>query len=140
MQDTVARAAFGGLALAVIGTAVDRATLHPWVIETCWSRVAGCAQRTITVVQAPISAPPEAQDLVPDDAEVLRVDVFPATRFNDMRAGVRERYRDHYRAFLLWRVARAHGKTIEQMLPEADASVSERVDRWARPELARSAA
>ena len=131
MQDTLPQAAHSGFgALGVIAGAIECATVHPWIVEACWSRVENCGQRTIKVVLAPLSQHPEAEDHIPAGAIFLRGDVFPASRFEDFNPAARERYRDHYRAFLLWRVARAHGKTVEAVLPQAEASVTERVDRW----------
>ncbi len=134
MQDHLPQAAHSGFgALGVIAGAIERATVHPWIVEACWSRVENCAQRTIVVVQAPLSEHPEAEDHIPAGARFLRGDVFPAMRFEDFGPAQRERYRDHYRAFLLWRVARAHGKTVDEILPQAEGSVRERVERWVKP-------
>ena len=123
------------LGAADAAAAVARATLWPWIVEVCWSRAEGIGQRTITVVQAPMHAPPSAEDHVPADAQLLRADVFPATRFEDMTPHVRLNYRQHYRAFLTWRKAHALGKAVDALQPwdELDpVLIDENVERWAK--------
>lgn len=106
-------------------------TLWPWVITLTY-RVALQAETRIHIVQSALANRPAGDDLLPADAELLRCDVFPATRFDDMAPAVRLRYRAQYRAFLLWRKARAFGKA--ELVPGIDYDadeINESVVCWA---------
>ncbi len=112
---------------------LDRCTLVPWIVDVVWSRTAGVGQRTITVVAAPAAQRPDAHDHVSQGAMLLRADVFPASHFEDMTPRLRELYSAHYRAYLLWRRARAEGKTVAdfEASPAYDeSSFAERVALW----------
>lgn len=107
-------------------------TLWPWVIDLAYT-IDGKATRTIRIVQSTMAASPAAEDILPANGELLRCDVFPATRFDDMAYGIRPRYRPHYQAFLMWRRAHAMGKTTDQLRPWDDFDpvyLEESVLRW----------
>jgi hypothetical protein len=135
MQDLVMAAARGA-------QAIERATLWPWIVTVGYSvttvaddgaRVTRYGQRT-EVVQSTLAEIPDATALMPEGADFLRADVFPATRFDDMSAETREKYRTHYQAFLMWRRAHALGKTVADLVPWVDYDavfIDESVQRWA---------
>lgn len=117
------------------GAILARCTLWPWIVDVCWSRVEGVGMRTIDVLAAPMHQPPDPHDHVPAGAMLLRADVFPATRFEDMTAHVRGIYSAHYRAFLLWRRARSLNKTLDELQRSTDFdsdSLEQNVARWVR--------
>ena len=73
---------------------------------------------------------------MPPDGRVLRCDVFPAIRFDDFAENTRLRYRAQYRAFLMWRKARAADKSPAALVPWVDydpIAIDETVERWVRP-------
>jgi hypothetical protein len=145
MQVTTAAPASATLADALrpaidAGAIIERATLWPWIVDACWSRTQGIGQRSVSVVQAPMHQPPQAEDHIPADAQLLRADVFPATRFDDMTPTVRVVYRSQYSAFLMWRKAHALGKTVAELQPWTDydpVTVDEAVQRWINPSVVR---
>lgn len=101
--------------------AIGRVTIWPWIVELAYT-ANGIRASTITVKQAPLSAGPQAEDLIPAGASLERAVVFPATRFECMPPSVRERHRAHYAAFLTWRKGQA-GIVDE-------AAVAEQAARW----------
>lgn len=112
---------------------LDRCTLVPWIVDVVWSRTAGIGMRTLVVVAAAQSQQPDAHDHIPPGAMVLRGDVFPASHFDGMTPRLREVYSPHYRAYLLWRRARAEGKTpteFEASPAYDEAAFAERVALW----------
>ena len=115
-----------------IASAIERATIYPYVLTADYHD----GQRTITevrVFQRPVHNPPDAPDVLPAGAKLLRCDVLPAERFNDMLRDVRPRYRRQYAAFLLWRRACSIDKSVEQMVPHVDFDpiyIDESVLRW----------
>lgn len=112
---------------------LERCTVWPWVVDVCWSRVEGIGMRTIHVVAAPMSQPPDPHDYIPEGAMLLRGEVFPATRFDEMTPHVRRLYSAHYRAFLLWRRATTSGLKVDEFIasPEYDESeIASRVAYW----------
>lgn len=112
---------------------LDRCTLVPWIVDVVWSRTAGVGQRTIAVVAAPTHQRPDGHDHIPASAMLLRADVFPASHFEDMTPRLREVYSAHYRAYLLWRRARAEAKTpaeFEASPAYDEASFTERLALW----------
>ena len=111
------------------GVALERATLHPWVITAEYLHP-DCegTQRVIKIVQAPLSQRPEADDHLPGDAQVLREDIFPAERFATMALEVRPRYRAEYEEFVKWR------RVKEAFNDPADAvAIDYAVSLWLRP-------
>jgi hypothetical protein len=121
-------------AAAQAAQAIDRATLWPFVVKVEYIKADGSREQRTHVVQRAMHDAPDGIDLVPADAELLRVDAFPATRFNDMSAATRDKYRDQYKAFLLWRKAHALGKSVAALVPWVDydaVHVDESVLRWA---------
>ncbi|XVJ69917.1 MAG: hypothetical protein HEQ39_09850 [Rhizobacter sp.] len=124
------------LALASVQSAqaIDRATLWPFVVVVEYIKADGKREQRTHIVQRAMHDAPDGIDLVPADAELLRVDAFPATRFDDMSAATRDKYRDQYKAFLLWRKAHALGKPVEALVPWQDydaVHMDESVLRWA---------
>lgn len=130
-----------------VARALERCTFYPWIVQVAYrERVAYPDGSTVTefpryrerieVVQATLLDPPDELQFVPEGAEFLRADVFPATRFDDMTPLVRANYKRHYRAFLMWRKAHALGKPVAQLQPWTDYDpvlVDENCERWACP-------
>ena len=117
--------------------ALERNTLHPWVITAQYLGIGLIAtQRLIKIVQAPLRQRPDAQDHLPVGAIVLTEDSFPAERFAGMALEVRPRYRAQYEAFLMWRKAHALGKPRAEMVPHVDydpVAIEAKVAGWIRP-------
>lgn len=113
-----------------------RCTVYPWIVELVSVVPGHAATRHIHVHYAPLHRPPVPEDLLPEGAEFVRADVFPATRFDDMAIHNRDRYRAHYRAALTARRARAYGITVEQLQRSEHHDpvlVDGQVERWLRP-------
>lgn len=109
-----------------------RCTVYPWVVTVRARRFdaeyCGGAYRMTeqtTIVQAPLGEGPDPHDLVPDGWELMRGDVFPAMRFDDMNSSSRLLYEPQYRAYLAWRQQRAG-------LPVDSESIYERAYEWVR--------
>lgn len=96
------------------------------------------------VLQAPNGQPPIAEDIVAGlgltAPLIMRADIVPAGRFDDMQPAQRQRYKAEYRAYLMWRKAHSVGLTEAQLKPWADGpdgydpvTFDERVERWAKP-------
>jgi hypothetical protein len=114
--------------------AIDRATLWPFVVTVEYIKADGAREQRAHIVQRAMHDAPDGFDLVPADAELLRVDAFPATRFDEMSAATRDRYRAEYKAFLMWRRAHAMGKAVADLVPWVDydaVHMDESVLRWA---------
>ena len=126
-------------ALAAGAVIAAKYTIWPWVVTVNYtlrdSKGKSYPEQRIVVVMAPMSAAPDALDLMPDGATFLRADVFPATRFEDMGPDARMRYKEQYRAFLMHRKARAFGMEPDQMVPWEHydpVMIDETVQRWAK--------
>ena len=118
-----------------LSRALDNATLWPWVITLRYT-LNGERQQSVHIVQSTAGNPPDELQFVPDGAENVGADVFPASRFDDMDLAVRTNYAPQYRAFLMWRAAKAIGKRPEDMRPWVDFDPignDERVQSWLRP-------
>lgn len=140
-NDTAPRAVFpaGQLHLEAIATgarALEKATLWPFMVMLRY-RLNGAVVNVCRVVESPASESPLGDDLLPAGAELLRSDVMPAARFGDMGEPARYRYEAEYRVFLLWRLAKALGKPVDQLQPGVDIDATlmdKRVSRWLRGE------
>lgn len=121
-------------ALALSRT-IERATVWPWVITLRYT-LDGQRQQSVHIVQSAAVSPPDELQFVPDGAENLVADVFPASRFDDMALPTRPNYVQQYRAFLMWRAAHAIGRKPDDMRPWVDydpIGKDERVSNWLRP-------
>lgn len=126
------------LLAATAGSAavIERATLHPWVVSVGYHFTPGVHHVILDVVERRMDDRPDPLGFLPTGAELNRAEVFPAARFDDMPAATRERWMPHYRAFLMWRKAKALGKHVAEMTPWVDYDailVDESVQRWAKP-------
>lgn len=118
------------------GAVLARCTLYPWMVVVTYRDAAGNVAMVRQVVEGLLSEPPCATGYVPDGAEFMRGDVFPATRFDDMTPETRARYKAEYRDYLMWRKAKAYGKTVVQLVPWVDydaVMLDESVERWVMP-------
>ncbi len=118
-----------------LSRALEHATLWPWVITLRYT-LDGQRQESVHIVQSTVGNPPDELQFLPAGAENVAADVFPASRFDDMAAAVRQNYGRQYRAFLMWRAARAIGKPVADMQPWADFDPighDDRVSNWLRP-------
>lgn len=116
------------------GQAVINATLWPWIIAIDYTDAQGLPKRTIEVEQRTLADTPQPEDLMPAGGTFLRAELFPATRFDDLPPTHRWKYKDHYAAYLKWRLAHALGKKVEDLIPweEMDPiSIDMKVQRWA---------
>lgn len=114
---------------------LENATLWPWVLKLTYTLHGGQVTST-HIVESVIAQPPNELEFLPDGAEAVTADVFPASRFDDMPLPTRARYAPQYRAFLLWRAAKAIGKQVADMRPWVDydpVGKDERVQSWLRP-------
>lgn len=117
---------------------IDRATVWPWVVHVIWQREGeAIGQHALQIVQRSMFDPPVEFDAgVPDGAVVLRSEIYPCTRFDDMTPTVRRVHTNHYREYLMWRRAHALGKKREQLDPWKDYDpimIDESVQRWLQP-------
>lgn len=108
-------------------------TVYPWVVTVRYA-VGPQITEEHKVILAPLAEPPEPHDMLPEGAVLHRSEVFPATRFDTMSLpSVRARYGAAYKAYRVWRKARAHGMTPAQLLA-SDLVIPEywtaAVDRW----------
>ena len=134
-----ADAYFSMLAVHAPALAIDRGlqnvTVWPWVITLRYT-LDGQRQQSVHIVQSTAVSPPDELQFVPEGAENLAADVFPASRFDDMAIATRTNYAPQYRAFLMWRAAHAIGKKPGDMRPWVDydpIGKDERVSSWLRP-------
>jgi hypothetical protein len=126
------RRSFDALAAALdpssLATIIENATVYPFVVTIGVQhtvRYEGGVEFTRfeqirRIVQAPMRKPPEAEDYVPKGAKLVRADIFPATRFEDMPLRIRARYAYDYDAYLRWRKARSLSKEPDQLVPHVD--------------------
>ena len=122
---------------AAMHTVIDRAASLPYVItirapdaDNAWHCVA------MQVVESAPGAIPDPLQLVPPGVDEFSVDMLPASRFEGMPVAIRQRYATQYRAYLMWRKARAIGKALKDMKPWVDHDPiddDERVQRWLKP-------
>jgi len=114
---------------------LQHATLWPWVITLRFT-LDGAQMTSTHIVQSTVGNPPDELQFLPAGAEDVFADVFPASRFDDMPLEVRPRYASQYRAFLMWRAAKAIGRPVADMRPWVDfdpIGKHERVESWLRP-------
>lgn len=114
---------------------LENVTLWPWVLKLTYTLAGGQVTST-HIVESAVRQPPNEMDYLPAGAECVTADVFPASRFDDMALGNRPRYAPQYRAFLLWRAAKAIGKKPEDMRPWVDydvVAIDNDVQSWLRP-------
>lgn len=122
-------------AALALGRKLENATLWPWVLKLTYTLHGGQVTST-HIVESAVSQPPNELEFLPDGAESVTADVFPASRFDAMSLATRPRYAPQYRAFLLWRAAKAIGKQPCDMRPWVDydpCGKDERVQSWLRP-------
>lgn len=129
--------------LDLLEPSLDNCTLWPFVATLSYAMpcdpqsVAGEGITITRIVQATFNNPPVAEDMIPTGATLLRGDIFPATRFDDMQKALRQRYAPQYTAFLLWRKARSLDKTPGELKAWTDydpIDLEDRVFRWANPD------
>lgn len=94
---------------------IARASVIEWVIELAYEKD-GELHTAVHVLRSPLAARPDGDDLLPADADPLRVVTFPAVQLQDMPLAQRSRHERHYRAWL-----KAQGHTDD----EADVLSSE---------------
>lgn len=122
--------------LTKVPALVASLTQYPWIIEMTYRLPGQEPQRAIEIRMSTLAEMPHPADILPPEAELLHCDVFVATRFDDMPESVRQGYKAHYRAFRMWRKARALGKEVSAMQPHIDydpIAIDEAVERWATP-------
>lgn len=115
-----------------IATSVQRVV---WIVDATFLKLDDTIGREIYVTEAPLDARPDAEKLIPKGAELQRDVSFPASQFPDMTQAVRERYRAHYRTYLTFVIAKARGKTVEQLVRGTDYepdAVDDQVVAWSR--------
>jgi hypothetical protein len=120
--------------VANIGNALAAATLYPWIVSVRFS-VGHEVREEHKVLLATLNDSPDPHDMLPDGAQMLRFDVFPATRFDTMALpSLRARHASHYRAYRVWRKARALGMTPAQLMQDDGYApyFAATVDRWIR--------
>jgi predicted choloylglycine hydrolase len=107
-----------------------------WIVEAKFRKVDDdTIASAIYVAEAPLDQRPDADSLIPEGAELMRDVSFPASQFVDMTQAGRDRHRPHYRAYLTFVVAKARGKTVEQLVRGVDYepdSVDDQVVAWSR--------
>lgn len=121
--------------LARNARALELATLYPFVVTIHGQREGKFTVLIREVVQAPMHAPPIAEDFVPEGCVVGRADIFPASRFDDMSLQVRARYRSEYQEYLMWRKAWSLQKPRAELVPWVDYDcilLEGNVARWAK--------
>ena len=112
-----------------------QAALAVWVLRLTYTLKGGQVTST-HIIESGVCVPPNELDYLPDDAEAVTADVFPASRFETMPLPTRARYAPQYRAWLIWRAAKAIGKKPEDMRAWVDydpVGKDERVQSWLRP-------
>lgn len=122
-------------AALTLSRTLENATLWPWVLKLTYTLHGGQVTST-HIVESAVRQPPNELEYLPAGAEQVTADVFPASRFDDMPLPTRARYAPQYRAFLLWRKAKAMGRSVNDMRPWSDfdpVAHDERVTRWIRP-------
>lgn len=113
----------------------EQAALAVWVLRLTYTLKGGQVTST-HIIESGVRQPPNELEYLPAGAEQVTADVFPASRFDDMPVASRPRYAPQYRAFLLWRAAKAIGKRPEDMRPWVDydpCGKDDRVQSWLRP-------
>lgn len=119
------------------GSALAAATPWPWIVAVEYILDERYTS-SVRVVQARASDRPCPLGLIPKGARLLRAEVYPATRFDDLPAGraARERYERHYTAYLMWRNAMAVGKPVAELVPWRDydpIGIDTAAQRWVDP-------
>ena len=123
------------VAALTLSRTLENATLWPWVLKLTYTLAGGQVTST-HIVESSVRQPPNELEYLPAGAEAVTADVFPASRFDDMPLPTRARYAPQYRAFLLWRAAKAIGKRPEDMRAWVDydpVGKDDRVQSWLRP-------
>lgn len=118
------------------GSILAKCTVYPWLVTVTYRTPEGVTRLDRQVIEALMSEAPDPLAFVPDGCEFMRADVFPATRFDDMNDAGRARYRPEYRAYLMWRKAKALGKAVGELVPWVDVDpvlIDENAERWVKP-------
>ena len=118
-----------------LSRALEDITKVAWVLRLTYTYQGGQVTST-HIVESAVRQPPSELEYMPAGAEQVTADVVPASRFDDMPLASRPRYAPQYRAFLLWRAAKAIGKKPEDMRPWVDydpVGKDDRVQSWLRP-------
>jgi hypothetical protein len=106
-----------------------------WIVEATFRKIDDTIARGIYVTEAPLDQRPDADSLIPEGAELMRDVSFPASQFVDMTQAGRDRHRPHYRAYLMFVVAKARGKALDALKPWDDydpISIDDQVTAWSR--------
>lgn len=119
----------------IAATAAARAAPIIWVVDATFLKADDTIASQIFITEAPLAERPEADRLIPANAELMRDVSFPAAQFADMAHQTRERYRHHYRAYLTFVVAKARGKAVDELVRGADYepdAIDDQVVAWSR--------
>jgi len=114
---------------------LENITKVAWVLRLTYTYQGGQVTST-HIVESAVRQPPNELEFLPAGAEQVTADVFPASRFDDLPLPTRARYAPQYRAWLIWRAAKAIGKKPEDMRPWVDydpVGKDDRVQSWLRP-------
>jgi hypothetical protein len=115
---------------------LEKCTVYPWVVAVGYHFTPGVHHLGLHITERRMSDAPDPLGFLPAGAELNRAEVLPAARLDDMPARGRERYKPHYRAYLMWRKAKAIGKQPVELQSWADYDpvlIEEDVQRWAAP-------
>ena len=118
-----------------LSRALENITKVAWVLRLTYT-YQGSQVTSTHIVESAVRQPPNELEFLPAGAEQVTADVFPASRFDDLPLPTRARYAPQYRAWLIWRAAKAIGKRPEDMRAWVDYSPSgkdDRVQSWLRP-------
>lgn len=121
---------------AAAAAIIERATVYPWIVEAVYSPTTGLAMTKTVVVRAPLHEPPDPHDLVPEGAMLLRGEVYPASKLDDMPPASRRDRISHFIAMYLHRKALIADKPVDELKGWLDFDpihLDEETRRWANP-------
>lgn len=110
-----------------------------WVVTLTWLTADGQQVTTVLCTALPAGQVPEPERHVPAGAQLLRADVLPAARLDEMPVERRQRYATEYGEYLRWRLLRAR-QVLDTSVAAAmntslvvDNEVQQAVARWLAP-------
>jgi hypothetical protein len=114
-----------------VQSAVERATVWPWVVDLTYRIGEQPAECLLRIVES--AGRPDEATLLAIDAQVVRCDMQRGDRLQTMPTEARPRYRRHHIALQMWAKARALSKAVETLQPWVDYDpilIDETTERW----------
>lgn len=139
MTAALARLACRGLAAQPQPAPLPLPRPRDWIVTVSWMTERDQQVTTVLCLSLPAGQVPQPESHVPEGCRLLRADVLPASRLDDMGPEQRQRYATQFGEYVRWRLLRAR-QVLDTSIAAAintgtvvDHAVEQAVARWVQP-------